>query len=306
MTIRSLHIEHYGVIREFDAEALGDGLIAVCGRRSASLADALRMLIHGDLYGTGPQLLSEKSKLCARIEHGAPYEVLIDCFDFQRQIENEREHESFRFRQQVRRADTDAACPEDDPDLLRSLPEEALASDFPGNRTRLYTERLRHYRDAAICDRSAAFAADTRGISATRTFRAYLKDYIRTFAPHPLCTGKDYLLTLDAKGTFRVTRPGVATAPRLTPGEAALFRYLCFLHLAEFWQGFEQIRDPGHTAPPLVIEGLTDRLDEGLLTDALAHTRRLGRQTFLVYSPRCHFLPELKDCQTLNTDPPSL
>ena len=89
------------------------------------------------------------------------------------------------------------------------------------------------------------FGDITDGIGTTKTFRSYLKNYIRTYKPQCLRKGKEYLLILDNNGEFRVTHPKlpVDTVPNLSESENILYHYLCFLNLSEFWYGIEQIKD---------------------------------------------------------------
>ena len=56
--------------------------------------------------------------------------------------------------------------------------------------------------------------------------------------------GKRYELYLKKDGKYAVRYKGDNDMPVfLSEWQQTLFRYLCFLRTAEFWQGFEELRN---------------------------------------------------------------
>ena len=69
----------------------------------------------------------------------------------------------------------------------------------------------------------------------------------------------------------------------LSESEQTLFRYLCFLRTAEFWQGFEELRNLHSVKKPILTQDFLERLDESIdLQDILERTRRLNRQIIIL------------------------
>ena len=69
----------------------------------------------------------------------------------------------------------------------------------------------------------------------------------------------------------------------LSETERTLFRYLCFLRTAEFWRGFEELRNLHGIKKPLIIKDFLNRLDESVDSeDLLRRTQKLGRQVIIL------------------------
>jgi hypothetical protein len=69
----------------------------------------------------------------------------------------------------------------------------------------------------------------------------------------------------------------------LSESEQTLFRYLCFLRTAEFWQGFEELRNLHSVKKPILTRDFLERLDESIDTqNVLERTKRLNRQIIML------------------------
>jgi hypothetical protein len=69
----------------------------------------------------------------------------------------------------------------------------------------------------------------------------------------------------------------------LSASDRTLFRYLCFLRTAEFWHGFESLRNLHEAGKPLVIRDFLERLDESInVGTLLERTAKLNRQIIIL------------------------
>ena len=96
--------------------------------------------------------------------------------------------------------------------------------------------------------------------------------------------GKRYELYLESSGKYVVRHvDDNGCSVFLSESEETLFRYLCFLKTAEFWHGFEELRNLNGIKKPLIVEGFLERLDESIdVSDLLQRTLRLKRQLILL------------------------
>ena len=124
----------------------------------------------------------------------------------------------------------------------------------------------------------------TDRLSETNAFRSYLKTFIKDFKSETIRDGKRYELYLKKDGRYAVRYKGDNDMPVfLSESEQTLFRYLCFLRTAEFWQGFEELRNLHSVKKPILIGDFLERLDESIdLQDILERTRRLNRQIIIL------------------------
>ena len=107
-------------------------------------------------------------------------------------------------------------------------------------------------------------------ICATKTFRHYLRRFIRTFRQEKLLPNKNLWLQLEKCGRFsvRLGRNG-EELPDLSETDSYIFQYLCFLHLRRFWNGIrKRCRFPALVLP-VMVRDFSDRLDESVDYDAL-------------------------------------
>ena len=127
-------------------------------------------------------------------------------------------------------------------------------------------------------------SAKTGGMSDLKVFRAYLKSFIKNFEPEILRDGKQLEMILEKNGRYAVRyRSTNSLSYDLSESEKVLFRYLCFLKTAEFWRGFEELRDMHAIKKPLIITNFLERLDESIDTAPLfERAKRLERQTFII------------------------
>lgn len=124
----------------------------------------------------------------------------------------------------------------------------------------------------------------TDRLSETKAFRSYLKRFIKDFKPETIRDGKRYELCLNKDGRYAVRYKGDNDmSVLLSESEEMLFHYLCFLRTAEFWQGFEELRNLHSVKKPMLVGDFLERLDESIDTrDILERTMRLNRQTIIL------------------------
>ena len=127
-------------------------------------------------------------------------------------------------------------------------------------------------------------ATAREGLLGINAFRAYLSSFISDFRPERLRAGKKYELVLDKNGKYRVRHPVFGDSEHsLSQSEQIMFRYLCFLRTAEFWCGFEELRNLHSVKKPLIIKDLLERLDESVNTEELMRrTEKLRRQVIIL------------------------
>ena len=125
----------------------------------------------------------------------------------------------------------------------------------------------------------------TDRLSETKAFRSYLKTFIKDFKSETIRDGKRYELYLKKDGRYAVRYTGENDMPVfLSESEQTLFRYLCFLRTAEFWRGFEELRNIHAIKKPLLIKDFFSRLDEAInIENLLQRTMRLERQAIILY-----------------------
>ena len=125
----------------------------------------------------------------------------------------------------------------------------------------------------------------TDRLSETKAFRSYLKTFIKDFKSETIRDGKRYELYLKKDGRYAVRYMGDNDMPVfLSESEQTLFRYLCFLRTAEFWQGFEELRNLHGVKKPIIIADFLERLDESInIENLLQRTMRLERQAIILY-----------------------
>ena len=126
-----------------------------------------------------------------------------------------------------------------------------------------------------------------KSLSNIKAFRRYLRDFLYNFEPELLRGGKDYEIFLKKNGRYAVRhRSNGSVTNALSESERVLFRYLCFLRTAEFWAGFEALRNMHGIKKPLLISGFLERLDESIdVSELLFRTEKLQRQTIVVNIP---------------------
>lgn len=163
--------------------------------------------------------------------------------------------------------------------VSHSLEEQELSCFFaPG----VYPVRLHQYKDPAQRYPGDLWQA-TRSIGSTRSFRDYLRQFIRSFQPQRLLPEKDYWLHLEVDGRFIVSL-GIhgEEVPRLSEAENWVYHYLCFLHLLRFWDGMQDLRNYKDVKLPVLIHDLSKQLDGNAnQVSLLAQARSLARQVLI-------------------------
>ena len=124
----------------------------------------------------------------------------------------------------------------------------------------------------------------TNGMANVRAFRKYLSDFIKAFRPEEIREGKQYELYIDRNGLYGVRHTYSGdTDVCLSDSETRLFHFLCFLKSAEFWRGFEELRNLNGIRKPLIVQNFLEFLDESIDRSALLErTKKLKRQVILL------------------------
>lgn len=144
--------------------------------------------------------------------------------------------------------------------LLNISAEERSLMCFEDFEKQNYPLRLTYYKDNKYFYKGR-FSTLTNGIGETRTFRAFINEFIKKYEPELISKENDLWLSLKENGEFVATKGenGKATAD-LTPKEIFLYNLLCFLNLVRFWDEFNEIRDINTIKVPIVIK-LLDNCD---------------------------------------------
>lgn len=160
--------------------------------------------------------------------------------------------------------------------------EQDLSDVFDGgDRTLL---RFLQYAEGELYDSPNELSRQTDGFSNLKTFRKYLRSYIDDFQPEVIRDGKQYEIILKKDGRYGVRcTSGGSESAFLSESERTLFRYLCFLRTAEFWHGFERIRNLHAIKKPLLVKDFLSRLDESIsIENLLQRTKELERQIIIL------------------------
>lgn len=144
------------------------------------------------------------------------------------------------------------------------------------------TISLRLYR-YWCCDEFDDLSGRTDRCVDTKTFRRYLHRYIQDYRPERINSQKRYQTTISQQGVFDVSLPGFDGKIHLSETEKRLFCYICFLNVAEFWEGFETIRDLHYEKKPLMIRNFLEFLDESAnISKLITRTQKLKRQVVIL------------------------
>ena len=161
--------------------------------------------------------------------------------------------------------------------------EQDLTDVFSGKEEEILLRFLK-YANEDLYYAKDELSKSTDGLSDIKAFRRYLRDFLDNFEPELLRDGKGYEIVLRKDGRYAVrckTRGSYENT--LSESEKMTFRYLCFLRTAEFWHGFEQIRNLHSIKKPLLISGFLEKLDESIdVGELLLRTEKLKRQTILI------------------------
>lgn len=209
-------------------------------------------------------------------------------------LKDERYHLSVTFRedQPILIATNEAGCDvtESYQDTLYHCVEQDAAEFFDGQ-DKTAPSWLFRYHNPREYDTGLSLRTDR--ITDTKTFRAHLLRYIKTFQPEPIHNRQHHLITVNPQGKFSVFQPGFSGTVFLSEAEEKLFFYTCFLNAAAFWEDIEKARDLHHEKKPLLVANFLEFLDESAdFSGLIARTNQLKRQVILL----THSLSEpLKD-----------
>ena len=269
MFIQHITIENFGAIRRYDTE-FRQGLNIVESRYTTELHEAIAFLVCNDqVPGIPEQWLQDSLRISATIcLEDTIYTVCI---------------RSVLGRPQMFATDPTGADATAQYQYALSHCEEQNGAELFGGWEPYIHLRLCDYCDWDVRD---FFSDRTDRLIDTKTFHRYLLGYIRSFAPEPINSKKNYLASINQQGEFEVILPGFDGEIHLSETEKRLFHYICFLNVAEFWAGFEKMRDLHHEKKPLLIQDFLEFLDEGTdISRLIVRTQKLHRQIIILTSP---------------------
>ena len=167
--------------------------------------------------------------------------------------------------------------------LTRHSYEQDSADVFFGDEDE-ESYRFLRYANEDLYYSKGELSSVTGGLSDIKAFRRYLHDFLGNSQPELLRNGKGYEIFLSESGRYAVRyKDSGSLATMLSASEKMLFKYLCFLRTAEFWHGFEEIRNLHGIKKPLIISGFLEKLDESIdVRELLNRAKKLKRQTILI------------------------
>ena len=167
--------------------------------------------------------------------------------------------------------------------LTRHSLEQDITEVFSGDEEKIFLRFLK-YANEDLYYSKGELSRETGGLSDIKAFRRYLRAFIDNFEPELLRDGKGYEIVLEKGGRYAVRcRSDGLVTNTLSAAEKMLFKYLCFLRTAEFWRGFEDMRNMHSIKKPLLISGFLERLDESIdVGGLLCRTEKIKRQTILI------------------------
>ena len=131
-----------------------------------------------------------------------------------------------------------------------------------------YPLRLACYKDNKYFYKGK-FSALTNGIGETRSFRAFVNEFIKNYKPELISEENDLWLSLKDNGEFVVRKGSTGEETKdLNSKDWFVYNLLCFLNLVRFWDEFNEIRNINTEKTPVVIK-LPDNCDFDLITDRI-------------------------------------
>ena len=161
--------------------------------------------------------------------------------------------------------------------------EQDLTDVFSGSEEEVLLRFLKYANEDLYYSKDE-LSRNTGGLSNIKAFRRYLREFIESFEPELLRDGKGYEIVLRKDGRYAVgCRTHGLRSNMLSESERMMFKFLCFLRTAEFWHGFEEIRNLHSVKKPLLISGFLEKLDESIdVRELFNRTEKLKRQTILI------------------------
>jgi hypothetical protein len=268
MILKRITIQNFGALEHFEYN-FEIGLNVIKNRHTDEIARAIRLIL-GHKYFSLPEYRARSDSVIEAL-------VGIEEKEFYTVIKNESSNLCLN------------AYDKDGNELTREYiyltshcPEQDMADVFGGGDKTFF--KLLQYLDEDRYYSSQELSKRTDWLSETKAFRSYLKSFIKNFKPELIREGKRYELCLDTKGKYVVRYKDDNDMPVfLSESEQTLFRYLCFLKTAEFWHGFEELRNLHAIKKPLLVKDFLSRLDESINIDnLLRRTAELERQVIIL------------------------
>ena len=271
MVLKKITIHNLGAITHLSHE-FGEGITALRDRRRDELSFAICLML-GHKIAPPPSIsVGVETEVMAEITlHGHEYRVVAKPKKRKRTFEL---------------LCTDASGMDVTVEylyLVRHSCEQDLTDVFSGDAEDAFFGFLKYASEDAYYSRGELSSA-TDGLSDLKAFRRYLREFLEGFEPETLRDGKGYEIILLKSGKYAVRCMHDGSITRsLSESEKMIFKYLCFLRTAEFWHGFEELRNLHSIKKPLIISGFLERLDESIdVRELLDRTERLERQTILI------------------------
>ena len=271
MILKHITVQNLGSVDRFEQD-FRDRLTLVKSRYTEEISHAIRLVLNHK----APPLLGSRAEGSPRIE--AVVEVPPKTFRLVVSGESDQHDLCLRAYD---------ACGNDVTEeylyLTAHCAEHDLSDVFQGDRDTPVFRPLQ-YIDADRYDQIQELATHTDGMSKIKAFRKYLLTFIKNFRPEQIREGKRYELCLDSNGKYAVRYIDDHDMPVfLSESEQRLLRYLCFLKTAEFWNGFESLRNLNDVKKPLLVEHFLERLDESIDVQELWNrTLKLRRQLIIL------------------------
>lgn len=177
--------------------------------------------------------------------------------------------------------------------LISHNTEEDSLNVFNHFKKQKYPHRLLKYKDVDKYYGMHDFRNITDGYGTTRSFRAFLNDYIKNFKPIRINKNKEYFIQLLPSGEFIVQYKDESITPHLSESESALYHYICFLCLADFWSRAESIRNINRIDKPIIVSDFLERIDDSInLSDIMERTLQLERQVIIIAPNKIQEVPK--------------
>lgn len=272
MIIRSITIRHFGAVEYFSRD-FEEGINVIKHRATEELACAMGILLnHPSISPLSAPAARGDTEITAKASIGEKTYMLSAVYDDAYRVFN-------LFASDESGEDATAEYVY----LSSHCEEQDQAEVFDGNENTHHL-RLLHYVNQEYFYSPHEFARRTDGLSLNKTFRAYLAHSVKNFQPEPIRNGKPYEMVLKKNGMFAVQNATPSDLPIcLSESEQRLFGYLCFLRTAEFWRGFEEIRNLHGVKKPLLIRNFLERLDESIdVRELFQRTAQLNRQLIIL------------------------
>ena len=271
MILKKITIQNLGLITDFSHE-FTEGLNIVISPMSQELTFAIRLIINHKItpppnFSVGEDtkieakiFLSEKEYWAVATYDRVKNDLKLSCYDlYGNDVTNEYIYLTSRSYEQDL---SDVFYDDGDKVLLRFLK---------------YANEDLHYAKDKLADA-------TGGLSKTNAFRRYLRSFIDNFEPELLRDNKEYEIVIEKNYRYAVRcKLDGSVTKSLSQSEKILFRYLCFLRTAEFWTGFEEMRNMHSIKKPIIICDFLEKLDESINTDNLLNrTALLNREAIIL------------------------